>query len=73
MVFRDVCSAHGGADGGVDWGDGGDAVEQGAQVEAGAADEDWQAARRVEVGDFGLGEAGPFGGRAGIGATASII
>ena len=73
VIVADARGADCSSDGGVDRRDGGDAVEQGAQVEAGAADEDWQAARRVEVGDFGLGEAGPFGGGAGIGATASII
>ena len=29
--------------------------------------------RGVELGDFGLGELRPFGGGAGMGATASII
>ena len=50
-----------------------DAVEQGAQVEAGAADQDRQAAFLVQVGNFRLGQFRPVGGRAGIGAVADPV
>ena len=65
--------AHRGADLGIDRRDRGDAVEQGAQIKPGAADQDRQAPRGVDRGDLGARQLGPVGGRAGVGAVAHAV
>jgi hypothetical protein len=70
---RGMGKVHQGADGGANVGvygrDGGDPVEQGADIEAGSAHEDGQGALFVGLFDFGAGGLCPVGGGTGCGAV----
>jgi len=61
------------ADGRINGGDGGDAMEQGAQIKPGAAYEDGGEACGVGLGDFCAGAGRPIGGGAGLRAIPCAI
>ena len=73
MVVRDRAIADRVADRRVDPGHRSDSVEQGTDVEAGAADEDRQAALAVDAGDFSARPCCPVGRGAGVGTVANTI
>ena len=73
MTGRDIGFPNGPPDIRIDRRDWGDAIDQGAQVQAGATDQDGKAALSLHLGNLGSRQTRPVRGGAGIGAVADAV